>query len=101
MIASSPFKGRGRKNFPFRALGLAGPCGMSADDECGRAPEASADFMSDDPNDLDPNTPPRPPRDAQAALVDPAPPPEPEPLYAPKPFRKRQNWRIGAAPPGV
>ena len=113
MIASSPFKGRGRKNFPFRALGLAGPCGMSADDECGRAPEASADPMSDEPNDLDPNTPPRqpsPPRDPQAALADPAlasapeaTPPAPEPMPMPepeparKPFWRRHIWLIGAA----
>lgn len=112
MIASSPFKGRGRKNFPFRALGLAGPCGMSADDECGRAPEASADPMSDEPNDLDPNTParqPSPPRDPQAALADPAlasapeatppapePMPEPAPEPARKPFWRRHIWLIGA-----
>ncbi|PHY22088.1 transglycosylase domain-containing protein [Caulobacter sp. BP25] len=111
MVALSPFKGRDRKNFPFRALGLPGPCGMSADDECGRAPEASADPMSDDPNDLDPNTPPRQTRDPQAALADPAPatssepapvepPPEPEPEPEPattrKPFWKRHLWMVGA-----
>jgi penicillin-binding protein 1A len=80
---------------------------MSADDECGRAPEASADPMSDDPNDLDPTTPPRqpsPPRDPQAALVEPAPPeapaadPAPEPeLPARKPFWKRHLWLVGGA----
>lgn len=113
MITPSSFKGRGRKNFPFRALGLPGPCGMSADDECGRAPEASADPMSDDPNDLDPNTPPRqphPPRDPQAALAEPAPPapeavaptpdPEPEPP-ARKPFWKRHIWLVGGAAAAV
>lgn len=96
MIASPLFKRRARKNFPLRALGLALTCGKSADDECGRAPEASADPMSDDPNTLDPHTPPR---DAEAALVDPAPAaPMPEGVASPpKPFWKRHIWLIGAA----
>ncbi len=66
--------------------------------------------MSDDPNDLDPNTPERQPRDPQAALVEPTPPEAPaadptpvaEPeLSARKPFWKRHIWLVGGVAAAV
>jgi len=74
MVAGSPFKGRRLKKLPAPRAWFARAVWYEPRDECGRAPEASADPMSDDPNNLDANTP-KAPRDPQPTLDEPEPAP--------------------------